>query len=113
MPAAPNNGGPDTISWVFNRPDGGRSFVWGGSDFHDNQHNVAEYRRFLLNAITYIAGLEVPAAGVSAPAPPADDPPIPVAPAGRGGRGGGRGAAPGDGRGAAPAPAPAPAPSNR
>ena len=52
------------------------------------------YRRYLLNAITWIAGMEVPVGGVSAPAPPADDPPIPVAPAGRGGRGGGRGGAP-------------------
>lgn len=109
MPASANNGGPDTVSWAFNRPDGGRSIVWGGSDFHDNQHTVADYRRFLLNAITWIAGMDVPAGGVSAPAPPADDPPIPVAPAGRGGRGAGRGGAPapGPGRGATPAPAPA------
>jgi type 1 glutamine amidotransferase len=107
MPTNANNGGPDPVSWAFNRPDGGRSVVWGGSDFHDNQHNVAEYRRFLLNAIIWIAGMDVPAGGVSAPAPPADDPPIPVAPAGRGGRGGGRGAAPG----AAPGPAPVPAPA--
>jgi hypothetical protein len=96
-PANADNGGPDPVSWAFNRTDGGRSIVWGGSDFHDNMHSVADYRRFLLNAITWIAGLDVPAAGVAAPPPPADDPPIPTAPAGRGRRGAGAG------RGQAPA----------
>jgi hypothetical protein len=98
-PANPNNGAPETVSWVFARPDGGRSFVWGGSDFHDNMHNVPEYRNYLLNAIAWIAGLEIPAEGVIAPPPPADDPPIPVFQPGRGGRG------PGPGRGPVP-PAP-------
>ena len=37
-PARPKNGGPDPVSWAYKRPDGGRSFVWGGSDFHDNMH---------------------------------------------------------------------------
>ena len=80
MPTNANNGGPDPVAWAFNRADGGRSFVWGGSDFHDNMHNVADYRRFLLNAITWIAGLDVPQGGVAAPPPPTDDPPIPAAP---------------------------------
>jgi len=87
MPATVSNGGPDPVSWIFNRPDGGRSFVWGGSDFHDNMHNVAAYRKYLLNGIAWIAGLEVPAEGINAPAPPADDPPIPPPPPGRGGPG--------------------------
>ena len=102
MPANTNNGGPDPVSWAFNRADGGRSIVWGGSDFHDNMHNVVDYRRFLLNAITWIAGLDVPQGGVAAPPPPADDPPI-ATPAGRGA---GRGT--GAGRGQAPGPGPAP-----
>jgi len=96
MPATASNGGPDPVAWAFNRADGGRSFVWGGSDFHDNMHNVAEYRRFLLNGITWIAGLEVPQGGVAAPPPPADDPPIAPEPARRGG-GAGRGQPPGRG----------------
>jgi hypothetical protein len=41
-------------------------------------HNVANYRKYLLNGIAWIAGLEVPADGVNAPPPPADNPPIPV-----------------------------------
>ena len=52
------------------RPDGGRSFVWGGSDFHDNMHTVGDYRKFLLNGIAWTAGLDVPAGGVTAPPPP-------------------------------------------
>jgi len=70
-PADPKNGvafGP--VSWAYARPDGGRSFVWGGSDFHDNMHTVADYRRYLLNGIAWTAGLDVPAGGVTAPAPP-------------------------------------------
>jgi len=69
-PADPKNGGPDPVSWAYERPDGGRSFVWGGSDFHDNMHTVADYRRFLLNGIAWTAGLSVPSSGVAAPAPP-------------------------------------------
>jgi len=70
MPAKPENGGPDPVSWAYDRPDGGRSFVWGGSDFHDNMHMNADYRKFLLNGIAWTAGLDVPAAGVTAPPPP-------------------------------------------
>ena len=70
MPAKPENGGPDPVSWIYERGDGGRSFVWGGSDFHDNMHTVADYRRFLLNGITWTAGLDVPSGGVAAPPPP-------------------------------------------
>ena len=45
-------------------------FVWGGSDFHDNMHNVADYRRYLLNGLVWSAKIEVPAAGVVSPTPP-------------------------------------------
>ena len=99
-PATASNGDPETVSWVFARPDGGRSFVWGGSDFHDNMHNVPDYRNYLLNAIAWIAGLDIPAEGVIAPPPPADNPPIVIQePGGRG-----RGPGPPPGRGPAPAP---------
>lgn len=92
--ASPSNGGPDTVSWAYMRPDGGRSWVWGGSDFHDSMHRVASYRKFLLNGIAWIAGLDVPPEGVNAPVPAAD-PPWPVEQQGPG-RGGaaGRGAPP-------------------
>jgi len=69
-PSNANNGAPRPVSWVYERPDGGRSFVWGGSDFHDNMHNVADYRKFLLNGIAWIAKIDVPAEGVTSPPPP-------------------------------------------
>lgn len=69
-PTNANNGAPRPVSWVYERPDGGRSFVWGGSDFHDNMHNVEDYRRYLLNGIIWTAKIDVPAEGVAAPAPP-------------------------------------------
>ena len=69
-PSNTNNGAPRPVSWVYERPDGGRSFVWGGSDFHDNMHSVEDYRRYLLNGIIWTAKIDVPAEGVVAPAPP-------------------------------------------
>jgi len=86
MPTNPALGGPDPVAWAYERPDGGRGFVWGGADFHDNLHTIADYRRFLMNGIAWLAKLEVPAEGVQAP-PQAADPPFPPA-QGRGGRGG-------------------------
>ena len=58
------------VSWAYARPDGGRSFVWGGSDFHDNMHSVEAYRKFLLNGIAWTAGIDVPRGGGAAPPPP-------------------------------------------
>lgn len=69
-PANPNNGSANPVSWAYQRPDGGRSLVWGGSDFHDNMHKFADYRRFLLNGILWAATGEVPRGGVSSPPPP-------------------------------------------
>ena len=70
-PADPKNGLAFVpVAWAYARPDGGRSFVWGGADFHDNLHTVADYRKFLLNGIAWTAGLDVPAGGVAAPPQP-------------------------------------------
>jgi hypothetical protein len=69
-PASANNGAPRPVSWAYERPDGGRSFVWGGSDFHDNMHGVADYRRYLLNGIIWAGKIDVPADGVQSPPPP-------------------------------------------
>jgi hypothetical protein len=50
------------ISWAFERPGGGRSFVFTGAHLHAS---LAEqgYRRFLVNGILWSAGTEIPAAG--------------------------------------------------
>jgi type 1 glutamine amidotransferase len=56
--------GPQLASWAYERDGGGRAFVMGGVDFHDNMTNVADYRRFLLNGIVWAAGVDVPPGGV-------------------------------------------------
>lgn len=63
--------GPQVAGWAYAREDGGRGFVYGGVDFHDNLAKVEDYRRFLLNGIVWAAGLEVPAGGVQSIAPAA------------------------------------------
>lgn len=58
---APN--GPQVASWAYQRADGGRGFVMGGMDYHDNL-KLDDYRRFMLNGIVWAAGIDVPAGGV-------------------------------------------------
>ena len=62
--------GPQVVSWAYQRDDGGRGFVMGGVDFHDNLQ-VEDYRRFLLNGIAWAAGLDIPADGVNSTLPEA------------------------------------------
>jgi hypothetical protein len=65
--------GPQVASFAYEREGGGRGFVFGGMDFHDNLATVEDFRRFLLNGIAWTAGLEVPDGGVQSTVPP--DPP--------------------------------------
>jgi type 1 glutamine amidotransferase len=69
--------GPQIASWAYEREGGGRSFVYGGTDFHDNMSRVEDYRRFLLNGIVWAAGMEVPAGGVQSTVPQDTAPPTP------------------------------------
>jgi type 1 glutamine amidotransferase len=62
--------GPQVAGWAYEREDGGRGFVMGGVDFHDNLSTVDDYRRYLLNGIVWIAGLGVPQGGVQSVAQP-------------------------------------------
>jgi len=56
-------GMPEHMAWAYERPDGGRGFGFTGGHAHWNwAHN--EYRKFILNALTWIAGADVPADGV-------------------------------------------------
>ncbi|UXC93417.1 MULTISPECIES: ThuA domain-containing protein [Sphingobium] len=66
--AANGTGGP--VAWAYERPDGGRSVVWGGNDFHDNMHLYPQQRRFLVNGILWAAGVEVPRGGANDQMPP-------------------------------------------
>jgi type 1 glutamine amidotransferase len=50
------------VSWLFERPNGGRSFTFTGGHLH---RSFAEegYRRFLVNGILWTAGVTIPAPG--------------------------------------------------
>jgi type 1 glutamine amidotransferase len=52
-----------TLAWATERENGGRSFGFTGAHFHRNWA-IPEFRRMVLNAILWSAGLEVPEGGV-------------------------------------------------
>jgi len=58
------SGREETMMWVFERENGGRSFGFTGGHTHANWGN-ANQRRILLNALLWIAKVEVPVAGVA------------------------------------------------
>jgi hypothetical protein len=60
---AVNRGEPQHVSWVYERPDGGRGFGFTGAHFHRNWGD-ANFRRIVLNALLWVAKAEVPAGGV-------------------------------------------------
>jgi type 1 glutamine amidotransferase len=64
--------GPQIAAWAYERDDGGRAFVFGGLDFRDNLA-TDNYRKFLLNGITWAARREVPKKGVDSPTPDVSD----------------------------------------
>ncbi len=64
--------GPQIAAWAYQRDDGGRAFVFGGLDFRDNLA-TDNYRKFLLNGITWAARRDVPKQGVDSPTPDVSD----------------------------------------
>lgn len=50
------------VAWLYERPNGGRSFTFTGTHLHAS---LAEegYRRFLVNSILWTAGAEIPKSG--------------------------------------------------
>ncbi len=52
--------------WAVERPDGGRGFGFTGGHFHLNWQND-EQRRLLLNALVWLAKLDVPEGGIDSP----------------------------------------------
>ncbi len=50
------------VAWLYERPNGGRSFNFTGTHLHAS---LAEegYRRFLINGILWAAGVEIPKSG--------------------------------------------------
>jgi hypothetical protein len=58
-----SSGRAETMMWAYARPNGGRSFGFTGGHTHRNWGDEGQ-RRILLNALVWIAGLDVPAGGV-------------------------------------------------
>jgi hypothetical protein len=76
-PDGPHSGNPtvrarkgmaEHLAWARQRPDGGRGFGFTGGHFHYNWANDS-FRTVVLNAIVWIAGLDVPAEGVRSKSP--------------------------------------------
>ena len=57
------HGESQTVAWAFERPDGGRGFGFTGAHYHKNWADD-NFRKTVLNAILWIAKVEVPADGV-------------------------------------------------
>jgi hypothetical protein len=58
-----DKGRAETMMWVFERPDGGRSFGFTGGHTHAHWGDVNQ-RRIVLNALLWIAKVDVPRGGV-------------------------------------------------
>lgn len=59
----PDEPEPQTVAWAVQRADGGRGFAFTGGHFHENW-GVEGFRKLVLNAIVWAAGLEVPDTGI-------------------------------------------------
>ena len=57
------NGKAETMMWIYERPNGGRSFGFTGGHTHANWGDPNQ-RKIVLNALLWIAKAEVPAGGV-------------------------------------------------
>lgn len=62
-------GNPETMMWAIERADGGRGFGFTGGHFHDNWGND-NVRKAVLNALLWVAKVEVPEKGVESTVTP-------------------------------------------
>jgi hypothetical protein len=58
-----DRGKTETMMWVMERPDGGRGFGFTGGHTHTNWGDPNQ-RKIVLNALLWIAKVEVPPDGV-------------------------------------------------
>ncbi len=65
------SGREETMMWTYERPDGGRGFGFTGGHTHANWGDASQ-RRVVLNAILWIARVDVPAGGVESTVTPED-----------------------------------------
>lgn len=56
-------GEPQHVAWAYERPDGGRGFGFTGAHYHKNWGDE-NFRKIVLNALLWIAKVEVPSEGV-------------------------------------------------
>jgi len=59
---------PQHVCWVVERPEGGRGFGFTGLHFHDNWAQD-DFRKTVLNAICWIAKVDIPESGIETPTP--------------------------------------------
>ena len=57
------SGRTELMMWAVERPDGGRGFGFTGGHFHSNWGD-ANFRKIVLNALCWVAKVEVPPGGV-------------------------------------------------
>ena len=69
---AVRRGDVQTLMWVKESQGGGRGFGFTGAHFHDNWQDD-DFRKIVLNAVVWLARLEVPAGGVASPTPSNDE----------------------------------------
>src|SRR5204863_5074991 len=65
------SGRAEAMMWAIERPDGGRGFGFTGGHFHDNWGND-DFRKTVLNALVWLAKIEVPKGGVESSVTKAD-----------------------------------------
>jgi len=66
-----DSGKVETMMWLYERPDGGRSFGFTGGHTHTNWGDPSQ-RKVVLNALLWIAKMEVPKNGVDDKITPED-----------------------------------------
>ena len=59
---------PEHVAWAYERPDGGRGFGFTGGHWHWSWASN-DFRKLVLNALVWIAGVEVPPDGVPSKTP--------------------------------------------
>jgi hypothetical protein len=69
--AAVQRGEPQTVAWAVERADGGRGFGFTGGHYHRNWGDDNK-RKLVLNAILWVAKVEVPPDGVQSTVTAAD-----------------------------------------
>jgi hypothetical protein len=65
------SGQDEVMMWAVEREDGGRGFGFTGGHFHKNWGDP-NFRKVVLNALLWIAKVEIPDEGVSSSVTPAD-----------------------------------------